>query len=264
MYRFALLAVFTLAASVALAQSVYIEDLTWTEVRDAVAAGKDTAIIYTGSTEQNGPQLALGKHNFIAHFVAGRIAVELGDALVFPTIPFAPTGDVVLKSNHMRFPGSVSVSSDVFLGIATQVALSAIIGGFKQVYLMGDHGGGQNELRLAAETLDAEWTSKGVRVRYVPDLYYKEKEQSRQYLTQRNIAVDSHAGTDDTSEIMFIDTAHKWIRANKLAISDRAQQSTTGVDGDPTKASAEMGKVFIDFKVNNAVAQIRALRNSKR
>jgi creatinine amidohydrolase/Fe(II)-dependent formamide hydrolase-like protein len=38
---------------------------------------------------------------------------------------------------------------------------------------------------------------------------------------------------------------------------------TTGVDGDPTKATAEMGKVFIDFKVSAAVAQIRALRNAK-
>src|SRR5277367_3117460 len=85
MIRSAILSVLFLAASVARAQSVYIEDLTWPEVRDAIASGKTSAIIYAGSTEQNGPHLALGKHTFIAHYLAGRVAEELGDALVYPT-----------------------------------------------------------------------------------------------------------------------------------------------------------------------------------
>jgi creatinine amidohydrolase/Fe(II)-dependent formamide hydrolase-like protein len=263
MLRHALLPILLLAASIARAQSVYLEDLTWTEVRDAIAAGKTSAIIYAGSTEQNGPHLALGKHTFIAHYVAGRIAEELGDALVYPTMPFAPTGDFVLKSGHLRFPGSVSMSSDVFLGVVSQVALSAINAGFKQVYLMGDHGGGQGELKLAADNLDEEWSAHGVRVRYVSDSYVKEKIQSDQYLKDRHIATDEHAGTDDTSEMMFIDSTHKWIRADKLAVSDSTMEPKTGVEGDPTKATAAMGKVFIDFKVNDAVAQIRAFRSAK-
>ena len=263
MIRHAILPVLVLAASAARAQSVYIEDLTWTEVRDAITAGKTSAIIYAGSTEQNGPHLALGKHTFIAHYVAGRVAEELGDALVYPTMPFAPTGDFVLKSGHLRFPGSVSVSSDVFLGVVSQVALSAINAGFKQIYLMGDHGGGQSELKLAAENLDEEWSTKGVRVRYVSDPYVKEKLQSDQYLKEHQIATDEHAGTDDTSEMMFLDSTHKWVRTDKLAVSDSAMEPRTGVVGDPTKATAAMGKVFIDFKVNDALAQIRAFRNAK-
>jgi creatinine amidohydrolase len=263
MIRYALLSTLILAAAAARAQSVYIEDLTWTEVRDAIAAGKTSAIIYAGSTEQNGPHLALGKHTFIAHYVAGRVAEELGDALVYPTMPFAPTGDFILKTGHLRFPGSVSVNSEVFLGVMSQVALSAINAGFTQVYLMGDHGGGQAELKLAAENLDYEWRAKGVRIRYVPDPYVKEKTQSDQYLKDRHIATDEHAGADDTSEMMFLDTAHKWVRTDKLAVSDHAMEPKTGVEGDPTKGSAEMGKVFLDFKVNDAVAQIRALRTAK-
>ncbi len=263
MIRPAILPILILAASIARAQSVYIEDLTWTEVRDAIAAGKTSAIIYAGSTEQNGPHLALGKHTFFAHYVAGRVAEVLGDALVYPTMPFAPTGDFVLKTGHLRFPGSVSVSSDVFLGVISQVALSAINAGFKQIYLMGDHGGGQSELKLAAENLDEEWSAKGVRVRYVPDPYFKEKLQSDQYLKEHQIATDEHAGTDDTSQMMFIDPKHQWIRTDKLAVSDITMESRTGVIGDPTKATAAMGKVFIDFKINDAVEQIRALRSSK-
>ncbi len=88
-------------------KSLLIEDMTWTEVRDAIAAGKTTAIYYAGSIEQNGPGMALGKHLFIAHYTAQRIAEELGNALVYPTMPFAPTGDPVEKTGHMRFAASM-------------------------------------------------------------------------------------------------------------------------------------------------------------
>ena len=85
---------------------MYIEDLTWPEVKAAIAAGKTTAIIYAGTTEQNGAHMALGKHNFIAHYAAGEIAQKLGNALVYPTMPFAPTGSRELCTGHMRFAGT--------------------------------------------------------------------------------------------------------------------------------------------------------------
>ncbi|HEY6225171.1 MAG TPA: creatininase family protein [Gemmatimonadales bacterium] len=240
---------------------VLIEEMTWTEVRDAIAAGRTTAIIYAGSTEQNGPHMVIGKHTFIAHYVAQRIAEELGDALVYPTLPFAPTGDPVAKTGHMRFPGSVSLSPTVFDGVVRGVAASAIAAGFRQVYIMGDHGEGQEQLRDVALTLDARWRARGVRVRYVSDLYYREKEQARAYLAQRHIAPDVHAGTDDTSELLYIDSL--WIRRDKLARSDGAEQATTGVDGDPTQATRQMGRLFIGYKIAAAVAQIRAFRSER-
>src|SRR6266850_6887653 len=92
-----------LAAAPLVAQrSVYIEDLTWPEVQQAIQSGKTSAIIYNGSTEQNGPHMAIGKHNFIARWVAGAIAIKLGNALVYPTLPFAITGDLTTKTGHMR------------------------------------------------------------------------------------------------------------------------------------------------------------------
>lgn len=243
-------------------RSVLIEDMTWTEVRDAIAAGRTTAIIYVGSTEQNGPHMVLGKHTLIAHYVAQRIAEELGDALVYPTLPFAPTGDPVARTGHMRFPGTVSLSPAVFASVIRAVAVSAIVAGFRQVYLMGDHGEGQEQIRGVAQALDAVWRSKGVRVRYVGDVYSKEKEQARSYLAEHHIAPDLHAGTDDTSELLFIDSLA--IRRDKLARSGAAEQATTGVDGDPTKATREMGQIFIGYKVADALAQIRAFRSGQR
>jgi creatinine amidohydrolase len=236
-------------------RSVFIEDLTWLEVRDAMANGKTTAIYYAGSTEQNGPHMALGKHNFIAHHVAGRIAEELGNALVYPVLPFAPTGDRTKKSGHMKFPGTVTLSDATFGAVAREVALSAISGGFETVVLMGDHGGGQDALKQVASDLDQEWGSKGTHVYYIPDPYYKSQERVSEYLTEHGMVVGRHAGIHDTSEVMFLDKEQKWIRNDKLAPGDEK----TGVDGDPRQASADLGKLFLDIKIDSAVAQIKNL-----
>jgi creatinine amidohydrolase/Fe(II)-dependent formamide hydrolase-like protein len=257
---FALIFFFLPSAAPAQSRSVLIEDLTWTEVKDAIGVGKTTAIFYAGSTEQNGPGLALGKHIFIAHYVAQRIAEELGNALVYPTMPFAPAGDPVKKTGHMAFPGTVSVSDATFGAVAREVAVSAIAAGFKNVALMGDHGGGQQTLKKVAEALNAEWSPKGVHVYHIADLYFKEKEQMKEYLTKRNMAIDEHAGIDDTSEVMFVDRENKWVRKDKLA----PDNGRNGVRGDPTQASVELGKMFVEFKIKNAVDQIRSLTGGKK
>jgi creatinine amidohydrolase/Fe(II)-dependent formamide hydrolase-like protein len=128
---------------------------------------------------------------------------------------------------------------------------------------MGDHGGGQDELRHAAEMLQTAVRATGVRVRYVPDVYFKASEQARAYLTARGITVGQHAGAYDTSELMALDSASRWIRRDRLAASDSTQWATTGVDGDPTKATPEMGRTFLEQKIGDGVAQIRALRRGK-
>ena len=248
------------AAPVTAQRSVYIEDLTWPEVQRAIQSGKTSAIIYTGSAEQNGPHMAIGKHNFIARWVAGAIAIKLGDALVYPTLPFAPTGDALKRTAHMRFPGSVTLAPQTYHAVVHDVALSAIDAGFRNVFIMGDHGDGQDVLGAVAKELDAQWKPKGVRVFYVRDLYFKERQQARAYEALHGITThDVHAGTDDTSELMALDAQRRWIRADKLAPSDGAQTARTGVDGDPTKATPALGNIFLQYKIDDAVAQMREL-----
>jgi creatinine amidohydrolase len=241
--------------------SVYVENLTWPEIRDAITAGHATAIIYAGSTEQNGPHMAEGKHTFIAHYVAGRIAETLGDALVYPTLPFAPTGDVQAKTGHMRFPGSVSLTGRTFEAVVEDVARSAVAAGFHEVYLMGDHGDGQEELRHAAAQVQAAVRSRGVRVAYIGDVYYKATDQANAYLRDHGIPVGAHAGALDTSELMAIDADNRWIRRDRLAAGDSAHFATTGVSGDPTRASPELGRVFLGYKIQDATAEIRVMRS---
>jgi len=255
-----------LAAMPAFAQSrsVYIEDLTWLELREAIAGGKTTAIIYVGGTEQNGPHMAFIKHNAIAHHVAGQVAERLGTALVYPTLPFSMAGEILgEKTSHMRFPGTVSLSSDVFLGVVRQVAQSAVAAGFKHVFLMGDHGGGQNEMKLAAESLDADWKARGVRVFHVPDVFSKSSQLMNAYLAERKIAPGGHAGVAETAQVLFLDQQKKWIRSDKLTAAKGQPEPATGINGDPSPATVEMGRIFIDYKVTSALDQIKAQMAAK-
>jgi creatinine amidohydrolase len=237
-------------------RSVWIDDLTWPEVRNAIAAGKRTAIIYTGSSEQNGPHMVIGKHNFVARYAAQRIAEELGDALVYPTLPFAETGNAAGRTGHMRFPGSVTLPPEVFFGVVRAVAQSALAAGFKVVAIMGDHGGGQNELARAAKELDTLHRVDGARVLYVGDIYAKTDAQFTELLAKRGLPRnDAHAGIRDTSELLYLEMPGQWVRKDELA----AANESTGVRGAPTLATPELGKLYLDLKVENAVKQIRAL-----
>ncbi len=238
------------------APSVWIDDLTWPEVRDAIASGKRTAIIYIGSSEQNGPHMVIGKHNFIARALAQRIAEQLGDALVYPTMPYAVTGNAITRTGHMRFPGSVSLPPEVFFGVVRGVAQSALTAGFKVVALMGDHGGGQEELALAAKELDAQARADGARVLFIGDLYAKSRAQMREVLASRGLpTTDDHAGIPDTSSLLFLETQGGWVRKDKIALAD----AKSGVQGHPEFASAELGKIYLDMKVDLAIKQIRTL-----
>jgi creatinine amidohydrolase/Fe(II)-dependent formamide hydrolase-like protein len=250
----ALVVVFIASAASAQTRSVFIEELTWPEIKDAQAAGKTSAVIVAGGIEQNGHHMALAKHNVIARYVGGQIAERLGNALVYPVVPFSMAGDPIEKTGHMRLPGTISLPSEVFLGVIRGVALSAISAGFKNVYVLGDHGGGQAELRLAAETLDADWRGKGIHVYYISNAGAGQKVNA--YLVDKKIAPGGHAGVAESAQVMFLDQ-QKLMRKDKYAVAAAGPESATGTNGDPALATSEMGKIFLDMKATDAVEQIR-------
>lgn len=259
-FRFAATLALLLTASLASAQSrsVFIEDLTWPELRDAIAAGSTSAIIVAGGIEQNGPHMALIKHNLISRYTAGQIAQRLGNALVYPIVPFSMAGDPIMKTGHSRLPGTISLSSEVYVGLLRQVALSAVSAGFKHVFIMGEHGQGQNEIRVAAESLDGEWRNRGARVFFVADFNSKANQLIDAHLKEQKLRPGGHAAVGETSQVMFLDEGRKWIREDKLAAAKAGPTAETGVN-DPSGASPELGKVLLEFKINSAVEQIRQL-----
>jgi creatinine amidohydrolase/Fe(II)-dependent formamide hydrolase-like protein len=245
-------------ASTAGAQTrpVFLEELTWPELKDAMAAGVTTAIIATGGIEQNGPHMTLVKHNLIARHVAEGAARQIGNTVVYPIVPFSMAGDPIEKTNHMRLPGTISLSSEIYMGLVRQVAISAMSAGFKHIFLMGDHGGGQAELQLAAQGLDADWRARGVRVHYLSNA--GANQQSAAYMKEKGIAPGGHAGVAETSQMLFLGQGPRHVRPDKFAVTAAGPDASTGAPPfNPATATADMGKLFLDQKINDAVAQMR-------
>ncbi|HEX4932933.1 MAG TPA: creatininase family protein [Gemmatimonadaceae bacterium] len=237
----------------------YLEAMTWTEIRDAIAAGKTTVIIPTGGTEQNGPHMVLGKHNYIVTFAAGEIARKLGNALVAPTIQYVPEGDWS-KPGFGDKPGVISLPSPAYDRLLDAAVRSLRVHGFTDILLIGDSGGNQKGLATVADSLNAEWAGSGVKVYALVDYYQKARVQLREWLLKTYgwdaQTVGSHAGTTDTSQLLYV--YPEGIRRAALAPGGGSPDS--GVNGDPTKATAAIGKVAVDMKVDLAIAQYRALK----
>ncbi|MBS0521418.1 MAG: creatininase family protein [Proteobacteria bacterium] len=243
-------------------RSPYLEELTWTELRDAVAAGATTVIIPVGGTEQSGPHLALGKHNVRVKVLAGRIATALGDTLVAPVLAYVPEGSISPPSEHMRFPGTISVPVAAFKGTLEGAARSLRQAGFTHIVLIGDHGGYQTQLKEVADQLNKAWAGSPARAHYIA-AYYRASEAPYDKLLRAQGLSDAeigmHAGAADTSLQLAIDPAT--VRTDRL---DSAHGAATGVLGDPRRASAALGQPAVDLIVNDTVAAIRKARLEKR
>jgi creatinine amidohydrolase/Fe(II)-dependent formamide hydrolase-like protein len=251
-----------LAALPTLAQkpgtSVEIELLTWPEIQNAIQKeGKTTVLLYSGGTEQRGPQGVTNKHTVTAHYVGRQIAQRLGNALLAPVLPYS------VDRPDPKLPGTIGVSGPLYAALIEELAEQLIDNGFKNVVLLSDNGGGQRELGEVAKKLDEKWSGKGVRVVHAPDVYRKAGADSNAWLTANNLPVGSHAGIKDTSELLFLGADRGYVRTELLptAVSDAARSN--GISGDARKSSAEIGKKVIDIKIEVGVAQIRTLLAAK-
>ncbi len=253
-----LMVVLSGCARAAAGASVYIEDLTWTEVRTAQQAGRHTIIVPVGGTEQNGPHMALGKHNARVRALAGQIAVELGDALVAPVLAYVPEGRIDPPAGHMRFPGTISVPDDAFQGVLAGAARSFKRGGFSEVVLIGDSGNYQSQLRDVAARLNREWAGSGVRAHHVAAYYGAVQGAYVQALRAKGLTpaqIGTHAGTADTALLMAVEPG--MVRAEQLKV-EPGSEPVSGVAGDPRPATAALGQLGVDLIVRDSVAAIRA------
>lgn len=240
--------------------SVFIEELTWMEIRDAQKAGKDTVIVATGGIEQNGPYLALGKHNYILRATTEAIARKLGTALVAPIVPFVPEGNIEPPSLHMHYPGSISLTEETYQALLTDICASFRATGFKHVILIGDSGGNQAGMKAVAAALSAKWTDGKTRVTFVPEYY--DYANLGKWLATQGIKETPEGLHDDfgiTAQMMVVDPAtvrmKQRIAAGKFSIN--------GVDLAPAERTIAWGRKIIDYRAEQTVTAIRKAVASK-
>jgi creatinine amidohydrolase len=257
MVRYLLVIAFMCLAGTASAQipnTVFLERLTWDEVRDSIAAGKTTIIIPTGGTEQNGPHMAIGKHNVRVAANADVIARRLGNALVAPVVAYTPEGDIDPPAGHMRFPGTISVPDPVFRQVLEYAARSLKQHGFRNIVFIGDSGPNQPGQIAVTAKLNAEWAGSNVRVHAIPGYYRGDPEGDAEIMMSRGIRkeqIGNHADPRDTSQMMAVDPT--MVRNSKIQAAD----GKNGIQGDPRGSTPEIGHALIDKNLARTVELIR-------
>ncbi len=235
--------------------AVWIDELTWLEVRDAVAAGKRTAIIATGGIEQNGPYLVTGKHNVVLRGMCEAIARRLGDALCAPVIGFVPEGDIERRTGHMRYPGTISVREETYRMLLEDVAGSLRAHGFTDIVLIGDSGGNQGGLEAVATALNARWTD--ARAHFIPEFYRYadvEKYMEEELGFKQPMDEGLHDNLYITSLMMVVDPAS--VRYDQRVRAGRA--TINGVSIAPKERTIELGRKLMDYRAEFTVRAIRA------
>jgi creatinine amidohydrolase len=240
-----------------LPDTLQIADMTWVEVRSAIARGYSKVIVPSGGIEQNGPHMVLGKHDYIVGRAAAEIAKELGQTLVAPVVSYVPEGDYDPPTGHLRFAGTMGVPEDVYAKMLEGIARSLKAGGFKTICLIADHEGSLKSQAEVAERLTREWAQQGVRVLHVSD-YYADAAETEYLKSQGETAgsIGRHAGIADTSELMAVHP--DGVDVQRYADAPYTMEPT-GVSGDPMKASVERGRALLNIKIFAAIRQIKAL-----
>jgi creatinine amidohydrolase/Fe(II)-dependent formamide hydrolase-like protein len=236
--------------------TVFIEELTWEETRDAIKGGKTTVIVPTGGTEKNGYHMVLGKHNYVVTHGANLMARRLKNALVAPTIQYVPEGDP-----DRAAPGVISLPSPAYDMLLDAAARSLKAHGFTDILFIGDSGGNQGGMTAVAEKLNAEWKDAGAKVYALTGYYEEGRVHYRAWMEAAfgydDTIIGSHAGISDTSQMLHVRPAG----IRKDQIKAWGGPADSGVSGDPMKATAEIGKMGIEFKVNAAINQYKLLKN---
>jgi creatinine amidohydrolase/Fe(II)-dependent formamide hydrolase-like protein len=237
--------------------SVWTEDLTWMEVRDAIKAGKTTALILTGGVESNGPHLATGKHNFVLKIMGEAIARKLGNALVAPIVTLEPG-----RPDSARVaPGSVFLSQETYRAVLTDMATSLKGMGFTTVILMGDSGGNQGAMKAVAEALAAKYPEPPQRFIFIPEYY---DYSSVQKLIQdsgipEQIKIGASQGSDGLHEELGIDALMALYDPKTIRLEQRTKAKRDTINGvplNPLSKTLELGKRIVELRTKLTVDAI--------
>lgn len=237
--------------------TVWIEEMTWMDVRDALKAGTTTAIIATGGMEPNGPWLVTGKHNYVLKTNCEAIARKLGNALCAPIVAFVPEGRIEPPSGHMRSAGTISLRQETFEALLTDIAHSLKMHGFKNIIMIGDSGGNQNGQKAVADKLTAQFAGAAF-VATIPG-YYTAPPGTPNVLRQLGVTKDGmpddglHDSPGITLNMMLTDpNSVRWaarVKANKATIN--------GVDISDLNRSREWARAIVEARATRTVNLIK-------
>ena len=245
---------------IAASDSHWIEELTWMEVRDRIAGGTTTAILPTGGIEENGPFLAMGKHNLILEGTCPVIAKKLGNALCAPVVKFVPEGNIEPPTGSMHFPGTISLTQETYEALLVDIVASLAQAGFDDIVMIGDSGGNQRGMAAVAERLGARWADNGTRVHFVREFYEPGWVATENFTAEvLGVAETQRDGHHDDIWVTAMMAVADPEQIRYRARVDAGLASINGVDLAPLENTVELGRRMINFRAQLTADAIRAV-----
>ena len=243
--------------------SLWLEELTWMEIRDAIRAGNTTALVLTGGVESNGPHLASGKHNYSNKLMGEAVARALGGALIAPLVtlePGNPSGPVMLGNTGPM------VSQETYIAWLTDIGDSLRGMGFTEVYYLGDSGGNGRGMQAAADALNEKYNGEPTHFRHVPEFY--NHTQVRQYIQEElgipeEMEYQASQGSDGIHEELSITSIMSVIDPTSIRFNQRVaagRASINGISLEPLSETQALGRKLIEFRTQIVVDAIHAVR----
>jgi creatinine amidohydrolase/Fe(II)-dependent formamide hydrolase-like protein len=229
-----------------------LEEMTWPEIKEALAEGYRTVIIVAASIEQHGPQLAELTDTAIGQAYAIDLAKRLGKALVAPVIRPG------LSKHHLALPGSLSLRPEIFAGVVEDYVSCYVKHGFENIVLFSSHGGNVKALETIAENLRGKYPE----VKIVTGISLEALgELQRRLEKMENVpagACGGHACDFETSVMLALHPEHvRMDKAQPGYVGTPSPEllerfftegvtaiSPIGVMGDPSRADAERGRRY--------------------
>ncbi|HAT37284.1 MAG TPA: creatininase [Gemmatimonadetes bacterium] len=249
----------TFERPIAMADNVWIEELTMPEVRDLLAQGWRTALILTGGIEENGPYLTTGKHNHVLRVMGESIARQFGKTLVAPIVTIEPG-----NPERATSPGGIRYSQETYRAVLRDYAVSLKAQGFANIFLMGDSGGNLRGMTEVAEELQSEWAGHDIVIAHIPE-YYNYQDVLAYQKEELGIDEDPRLeGLHDdyyiTTIIMNDDPEH--VRLGQRI--DAGKASINGISILPIDTALEHGRRLIQFRTDATIEAMRAAISEQR
>ncbi|MDZ7780347.1 MAG: creatininase family protein [Gemmatimonadota bacterium] len=243
--------------------SVWLEELTWMEIRDAIRNGSTTALILTGGVESNGPYLASGKHNYSNQLLGESVARALGNTLVAPLVtlePGRPSGPVTVGNTGPM------VSQDTYIRWLIDMGDSLRGMGFTEIYYLGDSGGNLRGMQAAADSLNARYGGSPAVFHHVEEFY--NHEQVRRWIQEdlgipEELEYTASRGSDGIHDELSISSVMAALDPTTIRFEQRVDAglaSINGIDLEPLEETRELGRQVVDFRTDLTVEAIEAFR----
>lgn len=243
----------TFERPIAMADNVWIEELTMPEVRDLLADGWRTALILTGGIEENGPYLTTGKHNHVLRVMGESIAREFGQTLVAPIVTIEPG-----TPERASSPGGIRYSQETYRAVLRDYAVSLKAQGFDQIFMMGDSGGNLRGMQEVADALRTEWAGEGVVIAHIPEYYNYQDVLAYQ---RDELGIDEDPRLEGLHDDYYITTIimnddPEFVRLAQRI--DAGMASINGISILPIDEALAHGKKLIEFRTEATIAAMRA------